>query len=351
MGIHILNELITNTNANVYCVIRNKNHKSPEERLSEKLSFYFGNKLLKHLHKRIFVLTADITVPQFGLSDEEYSKLGNTIDMVIHSAAYVSHYGDEHLFELINVTGTNNIIDFCSNFSIYLNHISTTSVSASIPDSEKPVVFDEHCLYVGQNYSDNIYIKTKFEAEYNIWETLQNSNLKASVYRLGNISARYSDGKFQENDDKNAFLNRVLTVAKLDKIAKSFSNLKIDLSPVDYCAKIIVRLCVLSSSYSKVFHIYHNKSLKFIDLINKIKPKNETISEVSDDEFYKYIKNKGDILGIINDLTSNSSTYNSNIEMKNKFTINYMKNVDLSWPEINTKYINNFFTKFLTKGD
>lgn len=351
LGIHILNELITNTNANVYCVIRNKNHKSPEERLSEKLSFYFGNKLLKHLHKRIFVLTADITVPQFGLSDEEYSKLGNTIDMVIHSAAYVSHYGDEHLFELINVTGTNNIIDFCSNFSIYLNHISTTSVSASIPDSEKPVVFDEHCLYVGQNYSDNIYIKTKFEAEYNIWEALQNSNLKASVYRLGNISARYSDGKFQENDDKNAFLNRVLTVAKLDKIAKSFSNLKIDLSPVDYCAKIIVRLCVLSSSYSKVFHIYHNKSLKFIDLINKIKPKHETISEVSDDEFYKYIKNKGDILGIINDLTSNSSTYNSNIEMKNKFTINYMKNVDLSWPEINTKYINNFFTKFLTKGD
>ena len=123
------------------------------------------------------------------------------------------------------------------------------------------------------------------------------------------------------------------------------------MSPVDYCAKIIVRLCVLSSSYSKVFHIYHNKSLKFIDLINKIKPKHETISEVSDDEFYKYIKNKGDILGIINDLTSNSSTYNSNIEMKNKFTINYMKNVDLSWPEINTKYINNFFTKFLTKGD
>ena len=52
--------------------------------------------------------------------DEEYSKLGNTIDMVIHSAAYVSHYGDEHLFELINVTGTNNIIDFCSNFSIQL---------------------------------------------------------------------------------------------------------------------------------------------------------------------------------------------------------------------------------------
>ena len=69
----------------------------------------------------------------------------------------------------------------------------------------------------------------------------------------------------------------------------------------------------------------------------------------SEDDEYLFVQY--DILGIINDLTSNSSTYNSNIEMKNKLTINYMKNVDLSWPEINTKYINSFFTKFLTKGD
>ena len=39
-----------------------------------------------------------------------------------------------------------------------MNHISTTSVSASIQDIENPIKFDEHTLYIGQNYYDNIYI-------------------------------------------------------------------------------------------------------------------------------------------------------------------------------------------------
>ena len=351
LGIHILNELIEKTNSNIYCIIRDKISRSPKDRLVDKLKYYFDDKLLKYIDKRIHILTADITLPKFGLSSYEYEDLGNKIDLVIHSAAIVDHYGNKDLFELINVTGTNNIIDFCKDFSIYMNHISTTSVSAYIPESEKPVRFDEHCLYVGQNYSDNIYIKTKFEAEYNILEAINNSNMKISVYRLGNISARYLDGKFQENDTKNAFLNRVITLSKLNKIAKSFSNLKIDLSPVDYCAKIISSLSLLESSYSKVFHIYHNKSIKLVDLVNELRPKDQKLLEVSDNEFYKYIKNKEDILGIINDLTSNSSKYNSNIIMNNDFTINYMSQDNLEWPKINKDYLNKFFKKYIRQGE
>lgn len=351
LGVHLLNELMKKTDSHVYCVVRHKNGKDSKKRLLDKLSFYFGKTMLKYIDNRIHVLVADISLPQFGLSDEEYNKLGNIIDLVIHSAAIVDHYGNKDLFELINVTGTNHIIDFCKNFSIYMNHISTTSVSASLPEGEQPVLFDEHSLYVGQNYLDNIYIKTKFEAEYNILQALLNSDLKASVYRVGNICARYSDGKFQENDDKNAFLNRVVTLAKLDKIAKSFSNFEIDLSPVDTCASIISSLVMLKSSYSKVFHIYHDDSLKLVDLINQLKPDNHKVTVVSDEEFYCYIKNKSNILGIINDLTSKSSSYNSNIIMSNNFTINYMKKANLDWPTIDQNYINKFFKKYIDKGD
>ena len=176
------------------------------------------------------------------------------------------------------------------------------------------------------------------------------SDLKASIYRLGNICARYSDAKFQENDDKNAFLNRVITLSKLDKLANSFSNFKIDLSPVDTCADIISSLILLNSSYQKVFYIYNNQEIKLVDLINQLKPENQKIKVVSDERFYEYIKNKSDILGIINDLTSKSS-YNSNIIMKNDFTINYMKNSHLSWPTIDKNYINKFFKKYINKGD
>ncbi len=53
-----------------------------------------------------------------------------------------------------------------------MNHISTASVSASIQDIENPIKFDEHTLYIGQNYYDNIYIRTKFKAEYKVWEAI-----------------------------------------------------------------------------------------------------------------------------------------------------------------------------------
>ncbi len=346
LGIHILYNLINKTNSNIYCLIRSKNGQSPKDRLIQKLRFYFNEDVIQFIDKRIHVISSDISTHQFGLNDREYRNLGKKIDLVVHSAAIVDHYGNSDLFELINVTGTINIIEFCKKFSIYLNHISTTSISASIPDAQKVIKFDEHTLYVGQNYEENIYIKTKFTAEYKIWEAI-NSGMKISVYRLGNITARYSDGVFQENDDKNAFLNRIITLSKLNKLPESFSNFKVDLSPVDICASIITSSIYYKSSYSKVFHIYNNKQIPIIELITAIKKSNKEISIVSDEDFYKYIKNKSDILGIINDLTSNISKYNSNIAIKNNFTINYMKNFNLAWPKIDENYLTNFFEKYI----
>lgn len=346
LGIHILYELLTKTNSNIYCLIRNRNKQSSKDRLINKLKFYFGENVLPLIEKRVHVIVADITLPKFGLTNKNYENLGNEIDLAIHSAAIVNHYGDNTLFESINVTGTINIIEFCKEFSIYMNHISTTSVSASIPDAKKPVKFNEHSLYVGQNYEDNIYIKTKFNAEYKAWEAINLGN-KISVYRLGNITARYSDGKFQENDNQNAFLNRIISLSKLNKMPETISNSKIDLSPVDICASMIVSSIFYKSSYSKVFHIYNNKQLKLLDLIKAIKKSNKEISIVSEEEFYKYIKNKTDILGIINDLTSHSLKYNSNINMDNRFTINYMKNLNLTWPKIDENYLNNFLSDYI----
>lgn len=350
LGIHILYELLKNTNTNIYCLVRAKNGLFSKDRLIQKLTFYFDEEILKSIDKRVKVIVSDITSPKFGLRTKNYEELGKQIDLVIHSAALVDHYGNNDLFEAINVTGTINIIEFCKEFSIYMNHISTTSISANITETDKIVKFDEHCLYLGQNYEDNIYIKTKFKAEYKIWEAI-NLGMNISVYRLGNITARYSDGKFQENDNKNAFLNRIITVSKLNKIPKSLSKVKIDLSPVDICASIIVSSIFYKSSYSKVFHIYNNKQLKFIDLINSIRTSNKEISIVSEEEFYKYIKSKTDILGIINDLTSNFSKFNSNIEMNNEFTIKYIENINLAWPKIDTNYLGNFLNRYINKGD
>lgn len=116
---------------------------------------------------------------------------------------------------------------------------------------------------------------------------------------------------------------------------------------MDYCASIIVNLCLLKSSYSKVFHIYNNNSINFLNMINIIRNNTEKPTIISDKEFYDYIKNKTNILGIINDVTSTDDLYNSHITLKNDFTLNYMKNLDLTWPIIDKDYLDRFFKQFL----
>lgn len=350
LGIHILHDLLLNSNSTIYCLIRKKNNLDPKLRLIKKLEYYFGKDILSFIDTRIKVIDGDISLPNLGLSANEYIELGKKIDIVVHSAAIVSHYGDKSLFNTINVNGTNQIIAFCKEFNAKLNYISTTSVCAQHVDSKNTVTeFDEHCLYIGQHYEDNIYIKTKFEAECNVWEAMKNG-LDACVYRLGNITARYSDGKFQENDNQNAFLNRIVAFTKLGKIPESFANLSIDLSPVDICSKIIINILGYKCSYGKVFHICNNHVITVRDLLTYIDKIGKHIDIISDSDFNNFIyslNKTDDALGIINDITSNISNTNTNIVLKSDFTNKYLKEIGEKWPIIDLSYIERFLRKYI----
>lgn len=352
LGIHILHDLLLHTNCTIYCLIRNKNNLSPELRLIKKLEYYFGEEISSYINNRIQIVNGDISLNYLGLSDYDYAKLGKKIDIVIHCAAIVSHYGDVALFESVNVSATNQIIAFCKEFNAKLNYISTTSVSAMHVNNTEINSFDEHCLYIGQNYEDNVYIKSKFEAECSVWEAMKDG-LTSCVYRLGNITARYSDGKFQENDTQNAFLNRIVTFTKLGKIPESFANMLIDLSPVDICSNMIVNILSYQSSYGKVFHICNNHIISVCDLLKFIDKLGKHIDIIPDEQFSDFLytlNTKEDALGIINDVTSNISELGSNILLKSDFTTTYLSNIKLNWPIINLSYVKKFLNKYV-KGE
>lgn len=353
LGIHILYDLLLHSDCTLYCLIRKKNNLDPKLRLLKKLEYYFGEEISNYMDNRIHVIDGDISLSNLGLSSENYKNLGEKVDVVVHCAALVSHYGDKSLFETINVNATNQIISFCKDFDAKLNYISTTSVCAYHTDNEiNTISFDEHCLYIGQSYEDNIYIKSKFEAECNVWEAMKNG-LNACVFRLGNITARYSDGKFQENDTQNAFLNRIVAFTKLGKIPASFANLSIDLSPVDICSNMIVNTLKYESSYGKVFHICNNHVISVKDLLGYIETLGKHIEVISDgsfNDFLYHLQSTEDALGIINDITSHIYSANANIMLKSDFTVNYMKNINMKWPIINLAYVERFLKKYI-KGD
>ena len=209
LGIHLLYELLINTKAKIYCIIREKENVHSVQRLFESFNFYFTDLNIEDYSNRINVITGNLLENNFGLSNCEYNTLGNKIDCVIDSAAIVKHYGDYKLFYDLNVLGTKKVIKFCTSYKIPLHYISTLSVSGYGLVQSPQVSFSEKDLFVGQDYISNVYVRSKFEAEQLILNSCKEEKLIASIYRIGNITNRFSDGCFQKNFYDNAFINRL----------------------------------------------------------------------------------------------------------------------------------------------
>lgn len=358
LGAHILDNYLSTTKKGIiYCFVRRKDLGNPEERLQKTLEFYFGNKYNKMFGTRIKVITADITFEDFGLNSSDCENLAKKIDIVINSAALVKHYGEYEQFNAINVLGTKKLIDFCKKYNKKLYHISTASVSGmglpenNIEKAEHITYFSEKDLYKNQNLN-NTYIKTKFEAEKLILESIS-SGLNACIFRMGNISNRYSDAKFQINVSENAFVNRIKSILKLQVIQEGFKAHATEFAPVDLCADAIIKI-IKSNPRFTVFHIFNNNLISFIDIIRYLNDLNIKLEFVSDKKFAakinEFLKNprlKSNISGIVADLDPNKLfKLNANILLDSNFTNLYLQKVGFKWPKITKNYINKYINYF-----
>lgn len=351
VGIHILDELLSNTTANVYCLIRKKNNIDITSRLIKTLHFYFENKYDSYIGNRIKIIEGDIAKPHFGLLDNKYDKLGNKISCVINSAAIVKHYGSQDLFDKTNIEGVQNIIDFCKKFDVKLYHISTLSVSGNVfaEDSfnasqvKEKTTFRENNLYINQDLS-NIYIHTKFIAERLILENVANNELSAIIIRLGNITNRYSDGKFQINISENAFLNRLISFMKLKCIPDYLKTGYLEFTPVDICANAIVQIIQNNLKYT-ILHLFNNKHLDLTKMVDFLNEYGLEMHFVDNKEFVNIIndtlENNNNILsGIINDFDSDKILqYESDVKLDNHFSNLVLRDIGFEWPEISKEYI------------
>ncbi len=356
LGAHILDYLLSNTSSNVYCIIRKdvNSSASTTDKLISKLHYYFENKYDQLLNKRLFIITSDITLNNLGLTDSQMEDLANNISCVINSAAIVKHYGYYSEFEKINVIGVKNLIDFCKKYNKKLIQISTISVSGNtltdlgIQENvfDKDVNFTEKNLYINQSL-DNVYVRSKFEAEKIILENIIDSSLDALILRVGNITSRVSDGKFQPNANDNAFLNRLKAFIELKVIPDYILDDYVEFSPVDRLAEAIIKSIEFAPSSISVLHLYNQNHVYIHNLI-KMLPKN--LIKVIPNEDFKNILNKNlqistnkDIIShITNDLNKNKELiYKSHIKIKNDISNTFLKNIKYKWNKINKKYIDN----------
>ena len=353
VGAHILDYLLTNTTSIVYCLVRKDPSTSIVEKVLNKLHFYFGNKYDDLINKRIFIIKSDLTQENLGLKEEDISLLNNNISCVINSAALVKHYGDYLKFKEINVTSVEKLINFCKKYNKKLIQISTISVSgntltdvANNPDGfDEDIDFSENDLYINQSL-ENVYVRSKFEAEKLMLEEISKGNLNALILRIGNITNRFRDGKFQSNPTENAFANKLKAFIDLKTIPDYILDKYIEFSPVDKVAEAIVKSIEYFSNKISVLHIYNPNHVYINNFINML-PQNYNMNIVSDLEFKNFIKDmiekdnyKNAISNILNDLNKETElVYDTHVKIKSEFSQSFLSKIGFTWPIINEDYI------------
>jgi amino acid adenylation domain-containing protein/thioester reductase-like protein len=339
LGIHILRELLHNYPGRIYCLIRGNN---PEARLTQLYNYYFRQ---EPDLRRVKILSGQIEDSRLGLTAEEYAGLGEAISEVIHSAALVKHYGLYTDFEKTNVLGTENIINFCLPHNIHLYFVSTISVSGNFLPQSSSKTFSEKDLFIGQDYKSNVYVRSKYEAECQVFEA-QSKGLQASILRVGILTGRYTDGFFQHNIEENAFYRKLKSVLQIKCLPVSNLDEYIELTPVDCCAQAIRKIATQPASGQSVYHLFNHKLIKIRDFFEPLKSRGIEVKGISVDDFLLLInrlaqtdEGKETISGIITDLAFfGSLSFSSSVQVDSALTISTLEQLDFTWPDLTAEY-------------
>lgn len=284
LGIHILHELLSDSAKHIFCPIRRKNDCQDEkERLNSTYKFYFDKDINFEEFKERLTIVSNKNWQTNSIIPDNVT--------VINCIGNVKHFAADSSIMDTNVETVRQIVDFCVRKNRNLVHISTKSISG-IANKEKinnGLLLTEQDYDIGQNIEFNEYIKSKFMAEGLILDAIKAKRLNTRIMRVGNLSARSYDGKFQANPESNAFYSAQEAIKEIGYIPESMKDYSFDISPIDITAKAIIKLITLSNE-NIIYHPYNNKLKTLNDLVTELNKSGYNIRFIEDSKFNEIIE-------------------------------------------------------------
>ncbi|ARU63210.1 hypothetical protein CBW65_21185 [Tumebacillus avium] len=259
LGSHILHDLLKDTDAHIYCLVRPSNDVTPQERLLETVDYYFGQALAEEAKDRVTALAGDLTQEGLGLSGADREILYAQADAVIHCGADVRYYGDEDHFDQVNVRSTEQLIDIARRREgVRFHYVSTLSIMGPSDADGNEYVVTESDFDRGQTFH-NLYCESKFRAEKLVREAMKQGVL-CTVYRVGNLVGHSVSGRFQRNIESNAFYQWMKATLMLETTPEDPNY--VDMTPVNYCSKALVHSVMRKDTISQTLHLCNPKQIK-----------------------------------------------------------------------------------------
>ncbi|QWH64186.1 amino acid adenylation domain-containing protein (plasmid) [Bacillus mycoides] len=287
LGAHILQQLLRLPNTMVYCLVRPQKSVAIEEKVMEKMQFYFGEQIVEQMKNRVYTIEGDLSEKYVGLTTDIQEKLASKIDTIIHCGGDVRHYGDRDHFKKVNVESTRYLLQMSKKGGARFHYISTVSISGHRSDDPAEFLFSEQDFDRGQRV-ENVYVESKFIAEKLVREAMK-EGVPATVYRVGNLVGHTQDGKFQQNIEGNAFYRLIKALLLLKKSPDI--QTKVDLVPVNFGSEAIVGLTCTEQSKGETFHICNPIQLEWQQFIAHLQQTGYSLEFIQGEEFMNLFTN------------------------------------------------------------
>lgn len=249
LGRELVAELLRKTDSHLYLLVRPGKSQSHTERTRkilarEGLEGFLGN--------RVTVIAGDITLPRFGMTEEDFSVLEREIDLFFHVAALTALNGSESECNLVNLGGTKEALGIArglhskgklSRFYYY----STAFVAGSLQtycslEDELPLE-PKHA---------NFYESSKYYAEQEVRKALKDG-LPVTIFRPSIVVGDSRTGEVSEFNVIYPFL-KLFAHGILRKLPTRLDN-SFNIVPIDYVTEASLYIAFQPSSIGKTFHL------------------------------------------------------------------------------------------------
>jgi thioester reductase-like protein len=286
LGAFLIEELLQQTHATIYCLVRAANVEEGKNKLIKNLQQYalWDEKF----NLRIIPVVGDLSQPLLGIGAEQFQMLATNIDTIYHSAALLNYVYPYSALKAANVLGTQEILKLACQIKVKpVHYVSSVAVFESNAYAGKVVKEDdefEHWEGIHLGYS-----QTKWVAE-KLVKIAGDRGLPITIHRPPLIAGHSQTGISNTHDFICLMAKGCLQMGSFPEV-----DYMLDMSPVDYVSKAIVHLSRQKESIGKAFHLQHPQPVPLTVLVDWVRSFGYPVDVISYDAWQEKL---------INDVTS-----------------------------------------------
>jgi len=281
LGIHLLVQLLQDTNDRVYCLVRASNSAEAVRRIEATLASYGLTRYYDA--QRVTVFVGDLTKPALGLSSGDFTHLAQEVGCIYHCGATVNVTYPYSALKAANVDGTQEILRLATTTTIKPVHfVSTLNVFSAPRSSDESWILEDDLL---DNWRDLVdgYSQTKWVAE-RIVMIARDVGVPVTIFRPGLIGGHSQIGIVPQTNLIWALVKGCIQLGYAPDI-----DLDIDLAPVDYVSAAIVAISRQARATGKAFHLHNPHPYTWHHLVASLHNLGYDLQWQPFDEWYRHL--------------------------------------------------------------